>query len=123
MAVEGLMACQRGLLACQRDLRTCKKGQKTGQNGLGEHMEGHMVGAKFSTLSPKGAAAQKTDLGLNADTLTAPTVRASALRINTGFLIGRVSKIRILGLNADKTSGFFIGRVLTSTAAVNECVD
>ena len=68
-------------------------------------------------LSPEGAAAQKLDLGLNLDTpVTAHAVRASALRINTGFIVGRVLKARIFGLNADAlievTSGFFTGRVL-----------
>ena len=80
-------------------------------------MDGQNFSPFYSTLSPEGAAAQKLDLGLNLDApLTAHTVRASALRINTGFLIGRVSATRIFGLNADalikETSGFLAGRVL-----------
>ena len=85
-------------------------------NGISLHSTG---------LCPlEGPLPKKLDLRLNADApLTAHTVRASALRINTGFPIGRVSTIRIFGLNADalikETSGFLAGRVLKTQLFFN----
>ena len=65
-------------------------------------MDGWNFSPFYRTLSPEGAAAQKLDLGLSVDApLTAHAVRASALRINTGFIVGRVSKARIFGLIAE----------------------